>query len=277
MMTFSYFFNKKLLYETKGFYDRSINWKIPLRTKEFKESKEVNICINGIASLNTGNNCIIDDCLKLSYIPVSNKESNSILKIIDNKKNEFIIESKKETKSNTSNPIFINVIQPIRKDYIIKAVKSFMIDILLIYGNKLIKQHKYDDSGKEIEIELLDKIKQNIARNSEVEFNKLLLQYKIKDIFSSSITKKVQRHESDYNKKVIEKYYDSNKVQRIKNFFDMEFQDSFIYLKNKNNSSFEGFEKVYEIQLKNKKEKIQRVIRENSMNFIEIINKRRSK
>ena len=217
-------------------------------------------------------------------------ENSDVVKIKDNilkgnieiKKNNdiFISESKKNTNATTLNYLFKTIDTSPQENNshlirdIIRSIKSFIIEILLIYSNNLIIQYKIDDSGNEIKIELLLKIQGKISGNSQVEFNIKLLSKKIKDILSEPLTKKITGHDSDYNKRVIAKYYDSNIVQRIKNFFDVEFREIFIYFKNEENSNLEGLKEIYEKQLVNRKKSCQKLIKENISYFIDIINKR---
>ena len=218
-------------------------------------------------------------------------ENSDVVKIKENKilkvKNEiikdnniFTSESKKNKNATTLNSLFKTIDTSLQEENshlirdIIRSIKSFIIEILLIYANNLIIQYKIDDSGKEIKIELLLKIKGEIAQNSQVEFNIKLLSKNIKDILSEPITKNINGPDSDYNKRVIEKYYDCNIVQRIKNFFDVEFREIFIYLKNQDNPNLEGLEEIYEKQLVNRKKSCQKLIKENILYFIDIINDR---
>ena len=279
---------------------------------ELKKNKEVNIYNNCIPKNSVGNNFLLneDDKLNEYNTPTSNKKSNQkLINFIDNKKNEVINESKKGTKENTLNPILkvtnncvssmksnekiINIIDknnngpidenkiktkanifsiflpPTRKDHKIRAVKSFAITILFNCGNCFIKEYQYDNFGKEIKIELLKKINLRLTRDCGVEFNKDLLGWTIKEVFS---------YESDYNKKLIEKYYIRDII--IEKFFDMKFQEIFINIETKEimeNKIFQQLAKEYMKLLKGKKEKIKIIITKNYSNFNKLINNRKSK
>ena len=82
---------------------------------------------------------------------------------IEIKKNNdiFISESKKNINATTLNPLFKIIDTSPQENNshlirdIIRSIKSFIIEILLIYANNLIIQYKIDDSGNEIKIELL--------------------------------------------------------------------------------------------------------------------------
>lgn len=160
----------------------------------------------------------------------------------------------------------------------IRTIKSFMIELLIIYANILIKAHEKDDNGKKIKKQFILKIEGKIANNTNVEYNKVLMKTKIKEILISKITKRIKNYKRVHNKKVIEKYYENNYVRKIVSFFDCEFQESFIYLKDKINENFKGLEIIYlkQLQLK-KKVKIKKIIEENILDFVKTINKRKER
>lgn len=294
----------KFINEIDEFCDNFINKKRSFylvdKTKEFTDKEEDNKNTqkekNDCKETNFNDKLGIDETM-MNKICDSNDEdkfdenkSSDVVKIKDNilkdkkeiekNNNEFISESKKNTNATTLNSLFKTFDTSLQEKNshlirdIIRSIKSFIIEILLIYANNLIVKYKIDDSGNEIKIELILKIKGEIAGNSQVEFNIKLLSKKIKDILSEPITKKIKGHDSDYNKRVIAKYYDSNIVQRIKNFFDVEFREIFIYFKNKYNPNLEGLEEIYEKQLVNRKKSSQKLIKENILYFIDIINDR---
>ena len=160
----------------------------------------------------------------------------------------------------------------------IRKIKSFMINILIIYANNyLINTHETDDYGKKIKKQILLTIEAKISNNTKVEYNKALMKIKIKEILSSPITKKIKNCERDHNEKVIEKYYEKNYVKKIVSFFDSEFKESFIYLKDKANENFKDLEIIYKNQLKPKKEVDRKIIEENILDFVETINTRKGK
>ena len=160
----------------------------------------------------------------------------------------------------------------------IRTIKSFMIELLIIYANILIKAHEKDDNGKKIKKQFILKIEGKIANNTNVEYNKVLMKTKIKEILISKITKRIKNYKRVHNKKVIEKYYENNYVRKIVSFLDCEFQESFIYLKDKINENFKGLEIIYlkQLQLK-KKVKIKKIIEENILDFVKTINKRKER
>lgn len=171
-------------------------------------------------------------------------------------------------------------------DNVIKKIKSLIIKCLIIYSNILLNEVKYDDNGKKIKIEELKQINANLAENTDVKFNKDLLNKKIKVILSEKITEKIEYKNGEYhNKKIIDKYYYENKVQKIMNFFELEFRVIFNYLEKgelyesyKNKDYFillSKFEDIYQKELKKKKNEDIKIILENIKNYVKNIEKRK--
>lgn len=266
---------------------------------ENKKNELISIDVNSDNTMKFGGNFL--NQLDIKSFSFNENEENEYKKSIDScntkrkrkreiyinnnsdNNNEILNEKKIKIKSHPSNNLFCIIKNDNlrrRTDYIIKIIKPFMIDILTIFANTLIEKYKKDDFGNTIIISPLLKINGDQASECNVKFNKDFLQKTLKDILSAPITTKIKQYETEYNKNVINKYYTTNKVQKIKNFFDMTFQDSFIYLKNKQMPIFQGLEIIYEKQLnikKNKNVKHKEIIEENILNFIEIINGRKPK
>ena len=171
-------------------------------------------------------------------------------------------------------------------DNVIKKIKSLIIKCLIIYSNILLNEVKYDDNGKKIKFEELKQINANLAENTNVKFNKDLLNKKIKVILSEKITEKIEYKNGEYhNKKIIDKYYNENKVQKIMNFFELEFRVIFNYLEKgelyesyKNKDYFillSKFEYIYQKELKKKKNEDIKIILENIKNYVKNIEKRK--
>lgn len=171
-------------------------------------------------------------------------------------------------------------------DNVIKKIKSLIIKCLIIYSNNLLNEVKYDDYGKKIKFEELKQINASLAENTNVKFNKDLLNKKIKVILSEKITEKIEYKNGEYhNKKIIDKYYYENKVQKIMNFFELEFRVIFNYLEkgefyesNKNKDNFillSKFEDIYHIELERRSNEDIKIILENIKNYVKNIEKRK--
>ena len=110
--------------------------------KQIEGSKKANIDDNiEIIGNNSDNNSISNVYDKLDESQKIAASNRKLKNIIDNKNNEFISESRKETKDNSYNPLFVIVITPARKAHIIKKIKTLIIDILLNYANELIQEY----------------------------------------------------------------------------------------------------------------------------------------
>jgi hypothetical protein len=197
-----------------------------------------------------------------------NNESNK-----NNESNEII-------SSSTSKFLFKTWTEK-RKEYIIKAINPFMLNkVIIAYANELIKNHNIDDENKRIKKEKLVGLKREYTANTQVEYTKLLLKTEIKEIIGGPISGKCKKKEKDYNKKIIQKYYDKNPVEEIQKLFNTEFQDFFYYImapNDPNDPIRTRIKKIYEEQLKKKIEKNRKTIKENIENFVEMINDRKGK
>ena len=166
-------------------------------------------------------------------------------------------------------------------DSIIKKVKSFIIKLLIIFVNEIIinercKKDKTNNVLKRKYFRKIKKINPSIARNTKVKYNKKLLDTSIKDILTSNISEKYNQ-KIEYNKNLIESYCQKYKV--AEKFFDKKFIDIFNYIndEDKKDKIFEGFEKIYENNLKSKKVDDKNIIIKNVKNFVKIINNRKSR
>ena len=120
----------------------------------------------------------------------------------------------------------------------------------------------------------IKKINPYIAKNTNVIFNKNLLNATIYDILTSNIS--IKYHQKiDYNKKLINNYCQN--YIKAKEFFDKKFIDIFNYIndENKKDKIFDGFEKIYEDNLKAKKEDDKNIIMKYVKIFHELINNRK--
>lgn len=172
-------------------------------------------------------------------------------------------ESKEIKSSSTSTHPFKTWTEK-RTEHIIKAIIPFMLNKVIIpYANELIKKYKLDDENKKIIIKKLVELKREVTSNTRVEYTKSLLIKVIKDIISGAISGKYSKKKydyDDYNKNVIEKYYDKDKnpVKEIRKFFNTEFQDFFFLIRDQRNTRIR---EIYEEGLKKKTEKNRKRLR----------------
>ena len=267
----------------------------PMKEREILESNNNANFINDNPLTNSGNSFlsinkeeIIDhtfNTLDLSKNHYTNTIENNIsVKEDYSDANNFIInESNKNNERNeiisssTSKTLFKTWTKK-TKERIIKAINPFMLNkVIIAYANELIKNHNIDDENKKIKKEKLVGLKREYTANTKVEFTKLLLKTEIKEIIGQSISGKCKKKEKDYNKKIIQKYYDKNPVEEIQKLFNTEFQVFFSYIRAPNDPISTRIRKLYEEQLNKKIKKNRKTIEENIEFFVGMINDRKGK
>jgi hypothetical protein len=78
--------------------------------------------------------------------------------------------------------------------------------MIIVYANELIEKYNIDDKNEGIKKEKLVGLKREYTAKTQVEYTKLLLKTKIKEILSGDISEKWKKEE-EYNKRIIQKYY----------------------------------------------------------------------
>lgn len=118
---------------------------------------------------------------------------------------------------------------------------------------------------------ILLKIKQNFISNTNVNFNKNLIQKKLREIFSNNISSKFSNYGLDYNRKLIEKIYNEKIQTKVIDILEMTFLECLEHLRgSKHYEQLEGLEHAYGIvinELENKENE------EYMGNFKEFVNR----
>ena len=144
-------------------------------------------------------------------------------------------------------------------DNIVRKIKSNLFDTLLRYINASIDEEEiYDQNlkNKKISKPFLLKINQEIIKNTNVELNLDLLSSTLKEIFSNNVSKKVENHGLDKNKKLIEKIYAENKQKRTINILNMTLNQCLEQFRgSKKYKELEGLEKEFQNVIKDLKDK----------------------
>ena len=103
---------------------------------------------------------------------------------------------------------------------------------------------------------ILFKIKQDFISDTNVNFNKDLIQKKLREIFSNNISIKYSKYGLDYNRKLIEKIYNEKIQTKVIGILEMTFLECLEHIRgSKYYEQLEGLENVYEIvinELENK-------------------------
>ena len=190
------------------------------------------------------------------------KENNKFL----SKKRYFNIdkEKKKGRKPKSSNIWSYHT--KFSYDNILRKIKVKFFHKLINYINSIILS-KYRNR-----INVLKNLKGEISQNNTINFNKQLLNSKLKDIFSNfKINGKFKLFESFYNKEIIEKIYKEN-IQELIEILEITFLDAFNVFRDTNETQkLIGLEKVNtvieEIKLKENDEEYINKFRDIVMNF----------
>ena len=146
-------------------------------------------------------------------------------------------------------------------DNMVRKLKSNLFEVLLRFINASIEEEEVEvlDKNKKTKICLkpfLLKIDQEIIKNTNVEINLNLLLSTLKEIFSNDVSKKVENHGLDKNKKLIEKIYAENKQKKTISILNMTLNQCLEQFRgSKKYKELEGLEKEFENVIKGLKEK----------------------
>ena len=94
-------------------------------------------------------------------------------------------------------------------------------------------------------INTLKRFEKNVSQNNTINFNKALINSKLKDIFYNyEINRKFKLIGKDFNKKIINKIYEE-KIQELIDIFEMTFLEVFSIFRNLNETEkLKGLEKI---------------------------------
>ena len=157
----------------------------------------------------------------------------------DNEINPISIDLKEEEKTNktfTSNSLVKKI-----RIVVTKEIKEFLNRKIKYYINNI---------GKGIfKKEFLDIDKSDLS-HSNVEYGKKFIYFKLKDIFSKDITKKISRKPPDHNKKLVQKLIseETNGKNYFSEIFELTFLDCLEHIRgSKNNELLDGMKTMEEI------------------------------
>ena len=190
------------------------------------------------------------------------EENNEFL----SKKRFFNIDIKKKTGRKPKILGSISYHTKFSTDNILRKIKVKFFHKIINYLNSIIIS-KY-----RTKINTLKNLKGDISQNNTINFNKQLLNSKLKDIFlNNKINGKFKIYESSYNKTIIEKIYKEN-IQELIDILEITFLDAFKIFRDKNEvQKLNGLEKldtvIEEIKSKDNNEDYIKKFREIAMNF----------
>ena len=139
-----------------------------------------------------------------------------IIEIYNKESPKFIIKKdyhntlKKKGRKKKSSSLTKSIHTKYSRDNIVRKIKVKFMHRLLKYINRIILQ-KY-----KTKINILLPLEGEIAQNNTIDYNKVLLNLKLKDIFMNfKISRKFKSHEDSYNKKIIQIIYEENILELI--------------------------------------------------------------
>ena len=154
------------------------------------------------------------------------------------KKRYFNVDSKKKTGRKPKNPTSNAEHTKYSEDNILRKIKVKFFKKLIKYINKKIES-KYNGIVK-----ILKPLKGEISQDNTINFNRQLMDSKLKDIFAyNELNGKFKLCEKDYNKNVIDGIYQNN-IQELINIFELTFLEAFNIFRNANETEFSDFEKL---------------------------------
>ena len=163
-----------------------------------------------------------------------NKNSNETKKL-----KFFKIDNKKKVGRKPKSSIVNSYHTKFSSDNIRRKIKVKFFNKTINYINRIILV-KYKNK-----INTLKKIGKDVSQNNGINYNKILIKLKLKDIFMNNpINDKFKLLQKDYNQKVINKIYEE-KIQELIDILEMTFLEVFSIFRNINETEkLKGLEKI---------------------------------
>ena len=140
-------------------------------------------------------------------------------------------------------------------DNLPRKIKTIAFELIFKFCNKKIEEIYNNNILNGINIKTLKKISYNQIKKMSADYNKILLNKKIKEIFSVDISKKYTDFPPSHNKNLINLLLneeDKEKKIQFNNLFNKTFKECLEQIRgDKNHEGLEGLEEAY-IEYKNK-------------------------
>ena len=151
----------------------------------------------------------------------------------------FKIDNKKKVGRKPKSSIVNSYHTKFSSDNIRRKIKVKFFNKTINYINRIILV-KYKNK-----INTLKKIGKDVSQNNGINYNKILIKLKLKDIFMNNpINDKFKLLQKDYNQKVINKIYEE-KIQELIDILEMTFLEVFAIFRNINETEkLKGLEKI---------------------------------
>jgi hypothetical protein len=191
-------------------------------------------------------------------------EKNSLINVKEKDLKKYLIESKKvknkcgrkRNRESDNNNNQGNEHDKYSDDNVRRKIKRILLTYLLKYINNQIKIKYKGKIGKGIIKKELKIINQSLIVNSNVDYNKELLNKTLGEIFSHNLTKRYTTIPIDNNRKLIKDLMndiDEEKRMYFQKLFNLTFIESLKHFRGEKNKILEGFESFDETtEIKNK-------------------------
>ena len=227
---------------------------IQLSNKDNNNNSKKNDLLDNIHNGELNNN-IKDDTKEKKNIYLNLNIFNNINFTIDNsinyKSNNIKFDIKKEyLNKKRKNNFECNNNNHYIPDYDLKKIRSMILDCLIEYINKKIKQFEKDEIKFGIcKWQFLPINKENLY-HSKIEFDKQFLNKTIKELLSWDISKKYTNFLKDKNSQLVQDLISSENGKYFRDLFELTFLDCLKYINGtKNSTLLDGFPKIEEIVL----------------------------
>ncbi len=167
------------------------------------------------------------------------KEEN-ILNIDENKKNILnIIQTETKTKPKlgrkTKNCTETGIHTKYKEDNMLRKIKVILKNVFMDFINTKMEEIFQKNSriiidGKEYKIKLLN-LRQDIVKNINVEFNKKLLNERIKDFFNCKISTSFRNYPANFNELLMDKLYEIENGEKITCILEKTFIECLRYFR----------------------------------------------
>lgn len=201
-------------------------------TEKIKTEEEISDIKVGINNENYRNK---EDKLHLEKTNELSTEKNTELII----KNLFYIKSSKKAGRKPKTSKIKGSHTKFSKDNILRKVRVKFLSKLINYLNSIILSKYFN------KIKTFKPLVGKIAQNNKINFNKNLLNSKLKDIFSSyEINGKFTLCEKNYNKSIVDKIYEQE-IKELIDILEMTFFEVFTIFRDLGeNQKLKGLEKI---------------------------------
>lgn len=190
--------------------------------------------------IGTESNDIFSEKHNSEKLPLYLSKEENILNIDENKKNILnIIQTETKTKPKlgrkTKNCTETGIHTKYKEDNMLRKIKVILKNSFMDFINTKMEEIFQKNSriiidGKEYKIKLLN-LRQDIVKNINVEFNKKLLNERIKDFFNYKISTSFRNYPVNFNELLMDKLYEIENGEKITCILEKTFIECLRYFR----------------------------------------------